>query len=196
MCFFLVSRSAPAKQLAKQQPICSVFAWSVLLSLALQLIVHLSTLLYAWHLANSFRPKEFKRDIEGEFEPNLTNSVVFQLMASMHASSFLANYEGHPFMQPLTENRPLLFSLIFFVTVLFTVASETIPELNSSLSLVVSPSAAFQQQLLVTIAVDIGLSVSMAKAVSTLAVRLRGRAAEKRAQSLGLGMGKEDKKNK
>merc|ERR1712151_507728 len=71
MCFFLVSRSAPAKQLAKQRPINSVFAWPVTVSLGLQLVVHMTVLLYGWRLANTFRNKDYKRDVEGEFEPNL-----------------------------------------------------------------------------------------------------------------------------
>merc|ERR1719316_2342010 len=88
-CFFMVSRSAPAKKLAKQQPISSVFHWSVMLSLFLQLLVHCSVLIRGWQLAISTRISGFKRDLEGEFQPNLTNTVVFQLMAAMHISSFL-----------------------------------------------------------------------------------------------------------
>ncbi|CAE7519104.1 PDR2 [Symbiodinium sp. CCMP2592] len=45
MCFFLVSRSAPAKQLARQQPISSVFAWPVMATLGIQLIIHMAILL-------------------------------------------------------------------------------------------------------------------------------------------------------
>ena len=110
MCFFLVSRSAPAKQLAKQQPISSVFDWPVMSTLACQLLIHLITLFSGWQMANQFRAKDFKRDLEGDFEPNLTNTVVFELMAAMHAASFLANYDGHPFMQPLSANKPLMYS--------------------------------------------------------------------------------------
>merc|ERR1719188_2425908 len=105
----------------------------------------MTVLLKGWTLANSFRPKDFKRDIEGDFDPNLTNTLVFQLIAAMHASSFLANYEGHPFMQPMSSNRALVYSLGLFVVVIFTTASEVLPELNSSLSLVVSPDANFRQ---------------------------------------------------
>merc|ERR1711920_107870 len=148
--------------------------------------------------AIAFRSKDFKRDIEGEFEINLTNTVIFQLMAAMHASSFLANYEGHPFMQPMTSNKPLLYSLIFFVFVIFTTGSESIPELNSALSMVPSPSAEFRQNILMLLAADIGLSVGFSFIVGKLAIYLRGRAAERRARSLGLGyfdeMEKEDKK--
>mmetsp|Transcript_126796 Transcript_126796/g.370660 ORF Transcript_126796/g.370660 Transcript_126796/m.370660 type:complete len:1214 (-) Transcript_126796:94-3735(-) len=190
-CFFLVSRSAPAKQLAKQQPTCSVFAWPVLLALALQLVVHMSVLLAGWQLARSYRSQDFKRDIEGEFEPNLTNTMVFQLMAAMHASSFLANYEGHPFMQPLTANKALVYSLGGFIVIIFMTALEVLPDLNSGLSLVASPDDAFRQRALVLVVLDIGLSVVLSRAVGMLAVRLRGRAAEKRARELGLGLAPE-----
>lgn len=196
MCFFLVSRSDPAKQLAKQMPTCSVFAWHVMVTLLIQLVVHLSTLYYGWSLANSFRAKDYKRDLEGEFAPNLTNSVVFLLIAAMHASSFLANYEGHPFMQPLTSNKPLFYALILFVTVVFTCAFEVVPELNSSLSLVESPSDEFRQKLCFILFADIALSVSLSKAVDWYAIWLRGRAAEKKAKALGLGMPEKEGKTK
>eukprot|EP00411_Alexandrium_monilatum_P033445 CAMPEP_0175357976 /NCGR_PEP_ID=MMETSP0095-20121207/14763_1 /TAXON_ID=311494 /ORGANISM="Alexandrium monilatum, Strain CCMP3105" /LENGTH=352 /DNA_ID=CAMNT_0016655697 /DNA_START=16 /DNA_END=1071 /DNA_ORIENTATION=+ len=190
-CFFLVSRSAPAKQLAKQQPTGSVFSWSVLLALALQLVVHMSVLLAGWQLAKGYRPKDFKRDIEGEFEPNLTNTLVFQLMAAMHASSFLANYEGHPFMQPMTANKALTYSLGVFILIIFMTAVEAVPELNSSLSLVSSPDAAFRQQTLCLLVLDLVLSVVLSRAVGVIAVHLRGRAAERRARELGLGLAEE-----
>jgi len=190
MCFFLVSRSAPAKQLAKQQPISSVFDWPVMSTLACQLLIHLITLFSGWQMANQFRAKDFKRDLEGDFEPNLTNTVVFELMAAMHAASFLANYDGHPFMQPLSANKPLMYSLIFFVTVIVACASEVIPDLNHSLSLVLSPSPEFQRKILLLVVGDIALSFGTARCISLLALHWRGRSAEQRAHQLGLSNGK------
>jgi len=190
MCFFLVSRSAPAKQLAKQQPISLVFDWPVMSTLACQLLIHLITLFSGWQMANQFRAKDFKRDLEGDFEPNLTNTVVFELMAAMHAASFLANYDGHPFMQPLSANKPLMYSLIFFVTVIVACASEVIPDLNHSLSLVLSPSPEFQRKILLLVVGDIALSFGTARCISLLALHWRGRSAEQRAHQLGLSNGK------
>merc|ERR1711924_388206 len=111
-------------------------------------------------------------------------------------SSFLANYEGHPFMQPLTSNKPLLYSTISYVTVVFTCAAEVIPELNSSLSLVESPNDDFRQKLCWMLAADIGLSVSLSKAVDWYAIWSRGHAAEKRAKALGLGVPEKEGKAK
>lgn len=192
MCFFLVSRSAPAKMLAKQMPTCSVFAWNVMVTLGIQLVVHLTCLYYGWTLANEFRAKDFKRNLEGDFEPNLTNTVVFQLIATMHASSFLANYEGHPFMQPLSSNRPLVYALGAFLAVVFLCATEVIPDLNELLSLVTSPTEEFRNKICMILAADIVLSVSLSKSVYWLAVWMRGRAAEVRAKELNLGMPGED----
>merc|ERR1712048_362393 len=56
MCFFLVSRSQPAKQLAKQMPTCSVFAWHVMVTMIIQITVHMTVLYHGWKLANEFRP--------------------------------------------------------------------------------------------------------------------------------------------
>lgn len=186
MCFFLVSRSAPAKQLAKQQPINSVFDWPVMATLACQLVIHLITLFCGWQMANQFRAKDFKRDLEGDFEPNLTNTVVFELMAATHAASFLANYDGHPFMQPLSSNKALMYSLAFFVLVILLCASETIPDLNHSLSLVLSPTKDFQRSILALIVTDLVFSFVVSRGIARLALHLRGLAAQQRAEALGL----------
>merc|ERR1712100_827292 len=69
MCFFLVSRSKEAKQLAKQLPTSSVFAWHVMTTLFIQLVVHLSCLYYGWSLATQFREDNYARNLEGEFAP-------------------------------------------------------------------------------------------------------------------------------
>jgi len=191
-CFFLVSRSAPAAKLAKQMPTYSVFAWHVLVTLLIQLVIHLSVLYYGWSLANSYRSKDFRRDLEGEFAPNLTNSAVFLLLAAMHASSFLANYEGHPFMQPLTSNKALLYSLILFMTVIFTCATEAVPELNEMLTLAPSPDDDFRRTLCALLAGDIFFSVSLSKAVDWFAIWRNGQAAEKRAKALGLGLSEKE----
>merc|ERR1711920_757017 len=96
-----------------------------------------------------------------DFEPNLTNTVVFQLMAAMHASSFLANYEGHPFMQNMFSNKPLFYSLCVFVGTIFATGGELLTELNEALSLVPYPNADFRNQILTLLALDIGLSVGL-----------------------------------
>ena len=47
----------------------------------------------------------------------------------------LNNYQGHPFMASLTENKPLLYSLIVSASAVFVLASGLIPDLNASLQI-------------------------------------------------------------
>jgi cation-transporting ATPase 13A1 len=187
-CFFLVSRSNPSKKLAKQQPISSIFHWSMMLSLVLQLVVHVGVLVIGWRLAIAHRPPSYRRNLEGDFSPNLTNTVVFLLTSSMHITSFLANYEGEPFMQPYSTNKPLLYGSIFFVWMLVVTTTEVIPDLNELLSLVAFPSADFRNQILVLLAVDIVAPIFFARSVAAVAHRLRDQAAERRAKQHGLGI--------
>ena len=39
--------------------------------------------------------------------------------------------QGHPFMASLTENRPLLYSLLISASVLFVLASGMFPDLSA-----------------------------------------------------------------
>jgi len=187
-CFFLVTRSAPAKSLAKQRPTDSIFAWPVMLTLAVQLLVHLSVLYYGWTLAIAFRPKDFKRDLDSDFEPNLTNTVIFQLTAVMHASSFLANYEGRPFMQKFSNNRALLYLMSMFLFWIFFLALEVSPDFNSLFSLVPSPHEDFRQQIIMLLVADLAFSVLPCWGINTLAVWLREHSAKRDARIMGLGL--------
>lgn len=42
---------------------------------------------------------------DAKFAPNIINTVVFLVSTSSQAATFLVNYTGKPFMQPLRENR-------------------------------------------------------------------------------------------
>merc|ERR1712110_186141 len=117
-----------------------------------------------------------------------TNTVVFLLTSSMHITSFLANYEGEPFMQPYSTNKPLLYGSIFFVWMLAVTTTEVIPDLNELLSLVAFPSADFRNQILTLLAVDIVAPIFFARSVAAVAHRLRDQAAERRAKQHGLGL--------
>jgi magnesium-transporting ATPase (P-type) len=52
------------------------------------------------------------------------NSVVFLISISMTVATFLANYRGKPFMQSLSENKPLLYTLVATEAFLLLCAME------------------------------------------------------------------------
>merc|ERR1712216_674856 len=158
--------------------------------------VHIGVLYTGWQMAVAVRPADYKKDLEGEFAPNLTNTVVFELMAAMHASSFLANYEGHPFMMPMFANKALVYALGAFVVTLFFLAAEVVPEINEELSLVAFPNENFRNSILQLLAIDIGVSVGLSRLINFIAIRLGSNAAEQHAQEWGLGMAGPDSRKK
>lgn len=159
LCTFLtlmISKSKPSLEMGSCRPISSVFHPTVFLSLVLQSSLHIYTLYTAWDLACALRAPGYKPNVDGQFEPNLVNSVVFLLIASMHASTFLSNYEGAPFMTPLFQNRPLCTTLAFLVGTLLLLVFEVFPEFNAWLSLVPFPNQEFKQQIVSLVFLDLG----------------------------------------
>jgi len=75
----------------------------------------------------------------------------------MQLATFVVNYEGHPFMESLSENKPLRNSLVLSTGFTFLAASQIYPELNDMLSLVELP-ADFRATLLIVMAADFSLS--------------------------------------
>ena len=47
--------------------------------------------------------------------------------------------QGHPFMESLSENRPLLYSIVTSLVVVFTMAAGVMPDLNDQFSVVQFP---------------------------------------------------------
>ncbi|CBZ50641.1 putative cation-transporting ATPase [Neospora caninum Liverpool] len=152
----MISKTRPSVEMGSCRPIASIFHPLVFLSLALQAALHTYTLYSAWDLAKAFRAPDYTPNLDGHFEPNLVNSVVFLLIASMHASTFLSNYEGAPFMVPLVENRPLVVTLGFLIATLLTLVFELVPSLNETLSLVPFPNGAFKRQIVGLVFLDLG----------------------------------------
>jgi cation-transporting ATPase 13A1 len=51
-------------------------------------------------------------------------------------ATFAINYKGHPFMESLKENKPLLYSILFSASAAVALASKTMPELNEQFQIV------------------------------------------------------------
>ncbi len=146
--FMSVSRSKPLDRLSKVRPLTSTFHPALFLSLLGQFAIHLATMMWAVHSAKQRLPLEYKAEPDGEFQPGLLNTVVFLVSNVQHVTVFVVNLQGRPFMTGLTENRPLLWSLIITFILTFMFASETVPGLNKYFQLVPFPEAAYRDFVL------------------------------------------------
>ena len=78
--------------------------------------------------------------LDSEFKPSLVNSTVYIISLSLQVSTFAINHKGHPFMESLKENKPLLYSIIFSASAAVGLACRTIPDLNEQFQIVDFPS--------------------------------------------------------
>ncbi|CAH8494188.1 unnamed protein product [Heterobilharzia americana] len=116
-CFLFISRSKPLKTLSRERPIPNIFNMYTLLTVSLQFLVHFHVLYTLTMEAESRMPKKEDGfiDLNAEFEPSLLNTLVYLIATGMQTATLAVNYTGHPFMESLTENKPMLISLIVAV---------------------------------------------------------------------------------
>ncbi|KAM3726125.1 putative manganese-transporting ATPase catp-8 [Dirofilaria immitis] len=152
-CFLFISRSKPLKTLARQRPTPNIFNAYTLLTVSLQFAIHFGCLIYIVREAQAADPRE-KVDLEAEFKPNLLNSAVYLMALALQVATFAVNYRGHPFMESLLENKPMLYSLLFSGSAVFTLASGISPELTEKFELVELPTG-YRKALLSCIVADL-----------------------------------------
>jgi cation-transporting ATPase 13A1 len=114
--FMSVSRSKPLDRLSNVRPLTSIFHPALFISLLGQFTIHLSTMMIAVYYAKKNLPPNHEVDLDGEFRPGILNTVVFLVSNVQQVTVFVVNLQGRPFMTGLTENRPLLWSLVPFPT--------------------------------------------------------------------------------
>ncbi|CAG8436271.1 3026_t:CDS:10 [Diversispora eburnea] len=135
VCFLCISKAKPLEKLSDKRPQTNIFNFYIILSILGQFAIHIFSLIYI--VDNVFRYEEKASvDLEREFEPSLLNTSVYLISLSMQVSTFVINYQGHPFRESLRENLPLFWSLFSVGTVAFACASEIVLPLNDFLKLV------------------------------------------------------------
>ena len=153
--YMSVSRSKPLSMLSSVKPLGSIFHPAMFLSLLGQFTVHLLVMMTAVWRAKSYQDEDHKVDLDGLFKPGILNSVVFLVNNVQSVTVFVVNLQGRPFMTGLTENRPLLWSLVATFILTFMFASESIPSLNKYFQLVPFPDDEFRDFLLRLLLLDV-----------------------------------------
>merc|ERR1719445_281055 len=135
-CFLFISRSKPLTTLSKQRPLPNIFNVYTIATVLSQFAVHLSCLIFLTKEAYKREPREEFPDLEKEFEPSLLNSTLYIISMFLQVSTFAINYRGHPFMESLTENRSLLYSLAGAGGFVVMLALGWLPEFSDQFSIV------------------------------------------------------------
>ena len=161
-CFLFISRSQPLKTLSKSRPLPNIFNFYTIFTVLSQFAVHLTCLIYLVNEAHiRSPPKEEKfANLDAEFKPSLVNSTVYIISLSLQVATFAINYKGHPFMESLRENKPLLYSIIFSASASVALASRISPEFNDHFQIVEFTSE-FRNILLSVIGLDFLVSFSI-----------------------------------
>lgn len=113
----------------------------------------------AVYYAKKHLPPDYEAELDGTFKPGILNTVVFLVSNVQQVTVFVVNLQGRPFMTGLTENRPLLWSLVATFILTFMFASESLPGLNKYFQLVPFPDEGFRDFLLKLLMLDVGASL-------------------------------------
>lgn len=122
--------------------------------------MHLVVMMLAVRVAKEHLTEDYKVDLDGVFSPGILNSVVFLVNNVQQVTVFVVNLQGRPFMTGLTENRPLLWSLVATFILTFMFASESVPSLNRYFQLVPFPDENFRDYILKLLVLDVVASFS------------------------------------
>ncbi|XP_034230905.1 manganese-transporting ATPase 13A1 [Thrips palmi] len=147
-CFLFISRSKPLKVLSKERPLSNIFNFYTILTVLGQFAVHFVCLIYLVHEATIRSPPRdgkitLNMDIEDEepqeFVPGILNSTVYIISMALQVATFAINYRGHPFMESLNENRPLMFSIMGSTAFIFALALGVFPDVATLFEIVDFP---------------------------------------------------------
>ena len=139
--FYFASQAPPLEKLAPKRPLSRLFCASVAISVVGQCGVHFWCLFRVLSLAAPFVQRHDPFMVpDGDFKPNLLNSLVFLLSAWMQLNTFAVNYCGAPFTQPLLQNKFLRNTLLFGWALVLVAAVDVVPFLRSQLELVALPA--------------------------------------------------------
>lgn len=123
--FFFVSRAQPMEKLSKFHPPRTVFEPQIIVSVFVQFVIQIVGLVTVSHICRLYSIDILP--VDQEFKPCLLNSALFIYTSWIGAVNFLVNYQGEPFMKPLSQNGGLITSLKYFMLGLIGIVLEIVP---------------------------------------------------------------------
>lgn len=150
------------KNLQKERPPSSIFHWSLVLSVFGQFSMHLYVLKYLVDLCEPYIDRSDESYMpDGEFKPNIKNSVMFVYQWWLQCAVILVNYSGRPFMQSMSENKKLKYLLILNFIVLTCCIFNGSDELRETFELVPYPNDEFKQTVIKMLIIDLFFCYSL-----------------------------------
>ena len=93
----------------------------------------------AGRLKHEWSSQEDAQEPDGDFTPNLVNTVCWLISFVVQLCTFAVNYQGEPFNIPLRLNKPLAFAIQWGSVLFVVLAVDLVPGLAGWFSLVRGP---------------------------------------------------------
>ncbi|XP_050703625.1 endoplasmic reticulum transmembrane helix translocase-like [Eriocheir sinensis] len=155
-CFLFISRSKALTDLYRISSI-SIRLRRCFYSLVATLPALLYLINQANHLDNHTAIEGAAVDLEKQFEPSLLNPTVYIISLALQVSTFAINYRGRPYMEGLSENRPLLYSLMGAFGLILALSLGIFPDFGRQFEIVEFPNE-FRVTLIQVLCLDFALS--------------------------------------
>jgi len=127
--------------------------------------MHLYTLKFLVDLCEPFIDRSDESLVpDGEFKPNLKNSVMFVYQWWLQCSVIFVNYTGRPFMQDMNENKKLMYLLFANFCVAACLIFDYSEELRETFELVAYPNEEFKTSVIRMLAIDLAFCYILEKA--------------------------------
>ncbi|XP_065199727.1 endoplasmic reticulum transmembrane helix translocase [Planococcus citri] len=146
-CFLFISRSQPLRTLSPQRPLPNIFNVYTISTVLSQFAVHFVALVFLVRQSRIYSPPSDKPPVspfstteesetESEFEPSVTNSTVYIISITLQVITFAINYRGRPFMESLSENKALLYTLFMSSCLVMMLCLGISPSFSKSFDIV------------------------------------------------------------
>jgi len=132
--------------------------------------MHLYVLIFLVNLCEPYidRSIENSRDPDGEFAPNIKNSVMFVYQWWLQCSVIFVNYTGRPFMQDMSENPKLGWLLVANFLFVASLIFDVNEEVRQNMELVAYPTDEFKQSVIRVLFMDLAFCYSVEKTCKTI----------------------------